>query len=314
LHQDPRIPEKTRQRVERAAKELDYRPNSLMSEIASSHWQRAKVAKGSMIAFIDCSRPEDHLGLAFGPTIREQALSLGYHLEIFRRWEFASSAKLQKDLRNRGITDLILGPVFEKSLIVELGWSKFITVQLCPSGIFPLPLHSVVKNHYNRITLAWQQAVNHGYERIGITLVDHPTRLEDDVSRASAVYACQRHLFPHLPALPPYHFGKNLERTVSFKKWLDATRPDVVMGFTDGFHTMLQAAARRKIAFINLHIRKEDPIKFTGIPDLADVYEREGVNLLHFCRRTHQWGIPAQRIDHVVEPIWFEGNSLPQRN
>jgi LacI family transcriptional regulator len=169
LHHDPRIPEKTRKRVQQAAKELDYRPNTMMSEIASSHWQQAKVAKGSTIAFVDCNQAECGFGPTFGPAIREQALSLGYNLVIFRRRDFASSTKLQRALRNQGITDVILGPVFEESPMVELDWSKFICVQLFPSEIFPLPLHSVIKNYYNMVILAWQQAVSHGYERIGIT-------------------------------------------------------------------------------------------------------------------------------------------------
>jgi hypothetical protein len=96
----------------------------------------------------------------------------------------------------------------------------------------------------------------------------------------------------------------------AFVKWVNANQPDVVIGFSGIFYHVLRDEFKREIPFISLH--KHDSIGLSGIPDLSDAYEREGVNLLHFCRRTHQWGIPEQRIDHVVEPVWFEGNSLPR--
>ena len=295
------------------AKEMGYRPNSLMSEIAASRWQKAPVSKGSTLAFIDCSRRKGQIGHAkLGLATREYAASFGYNLEYLRRSDFINSGKLEKVLRNRGITDVIVGPAYEESLTVELDWENFICVQLLPSGMTPASLHSVIKNHYERVTLAWQQAVSHGYERIGITLVDHPVKLIDDFHRLSAVYACQKLFFPHLPAIEPYHFFDPGDDSELFMAWVKANEPDVVLGFSGGYNFVLRAKTKRKIGFIDLH--KNDPGGFSGIPDMAEIYEREAVNLLHFCRRTHQWGIPKQRIDHVVEPVWYEGNSLPRKN
>jgi DNA-binding LacI/PurR family transcriptional regulator len=310
LGRDPRIPVKTRKRIEKAARDLGYRPNLLMSEIASSHWQQARVAKGSTIAYIECTRPEARIGRDLGSATRQRAMALGYNLENFSRIDFSSSGKLQTALRNRGITDVILGPTYEKSLTVELDWSKFICVQLLP-GMFPLPLHSVIADYYGVVILAWRQAVEHGYRRIGITLMDHPITLMDDVIRLSAVDACQKYLFGHLPVLEPFHFRRNEFVAAAFVSWVKRNKPEVVIGFNHRFHLILRAEFPKQIPFINLH--KSDEMGLTGIPASADVYETEGVNLLHFCRRTHQWGIPEQRIDHVLEPIWFEGNSLPRK-
>ena len=200
LHNSPRISGETKKRIRTVARELGYRPNLLLSDLASSRWQKAKAAEGSVIAYIDRLRSNISLGSLLDSG-RQHAASLGYRFEIFRREEFTSSIKLQKALRNRGITDVILGPVFEESLTLELDWSKFICVQVL-SGLFQLPLHNVVKDHFNAVLLAWQKAVERGYTRIGVILLDHPAPIIDDIQRASATYACQNELYPHLPTLP----------------------------------------------------------------------------------------------------------------
>ena len=307
LQHDPRIPLKTRKRVQSIAKKVDYHPNQIMSELASSHWQNAKVAKGIVIGYID--RICGPRGGKFPEFCRQHALSLGYQIEIFRRSEFNSSTKLQATLRNRGITDLILSPLYEKALSIDLDWSKFICVQLLP-GLLALPMHSVVKDHFNTVVLAWQKAVSYGYKRIGITLLKHQEQLMDDVLRTSAAHACQNVLFPHLPVIPPFYFPEGPMEKAPFIQWVSEHAPDVVIGFSTVHYPFTVSKSKRKLSFVCLHTHME--IGISGIPDPLEYSSIEGVNLLHFCRRTHQWGIPRQRIDHVLEPLWFEGKTMPK--
>jgi LacI family transcriptional regulator len=238
LRGDPTLPVSTRKRIEAAANELGYRPNPLLSELASSRWQIEKVTGGNVIGYIDQLLPEPDLGFGvappLSPTATEQARTLGYGLQVFRRMDFSSSAKLQRVLRSRGITDLILGPVYDEALTVKLDWDKFICVQLLP-GYFPLPLHSVVKDHFNIVVLAWQKAASRGYRRIGITLPEHPNRLIDDVLRSSAVHACQEHFFSETAKLPVFKYLIHESGGKAFVDWVKKNKPDVIIGFSD-FH------------------------------------------------------------------------------
>ena len=308
LRQHPRIPAETRRRVEAACQKLGYRAHAVLSELASSHWEARKEVGGNVIAFIDRTRLGGKLGVNSTPAQHKQAAQLGYDIVTFRRQEFSSSARLQTVLRNRGITDVILGSMYEQEFSVELDWSRFISVQLLP-GSFQLPLHSVVKDFFGGVVLAWQKAVERGYQRIGVTLLDHPTLLNHDIIRASAVHACQKHHFPHLEAIPPFHYSAADARVKDFVRWIETNRVDVLIGFSDLHYFCFQQAFGRDIPFVVLH--KTDTRGISGIPDASDVCAKEAINLLHFCRRTHQWGIPEQRIDHVVEPTWYEGETLP---
>ncbi len=284
-----------------------------MSEIASSRWQKAHVAKGTVIAFIECRYQKFLFGNDLSEWLSKHAAALGYGFEIFRREEFSSSAKLQRVLRNRGITDIILGPAFQKFLTVELDWEKFICVRLT-SGIFRHPpFHTVVRDHFNAVVLAWQKAVSHGYRRIGIVLVDHPIPLIDDLLRISAARACQMELFPHLPVIPPLRAAALPEPVhgKDFVAWVKREKPDVIIGFTGFEYYLFRDEFGHATPYISLH--RDTCKEFSGIADISEGGAREAINLLHFCRRTHQWGIPEQRIDHTIEPIWHEGNSLPQK-
>ena len=283
-----------------------------MSEIASSHWQAVRVTPGSVIGYIDCVRRARPIGSTDTALFaRERASALGYRLEALHREDYPNSERLQRALRNRGITDVILGPVFEQALTVELEWSKFISVQLLP-GAFPLPLHSVVKDHFSAVVLAWRKAVSRGYRRIGLVLPEHPMPLMDDILRLSAGQACQQHLFPQLTALPilryPWSDPRGIQR---FCRWAEANRPDVIIAFNDTHYHYFRSEFGRETPYIALH--RQNAVGISGV--LGDEMQctREAVDLLHFCRRTHQWGVPERRIDHVVEPTWIEGTTLPPR-
>ena len=148
-----------------------------------------------------------------------QAARLGYGFRVFHRSDFKSAAALQAALRNRGITDIILGPVLQDALKVDLDWDSFISIQMLPSYV-ELPFHSVVKDHFGNVVLAWKEAVRHGYRRVGIVLFDHPFELKDDLFRLSAVYACQTHLFPRMPVVPAFRYNPANFPKKEFQKWI----------------------------------------------------------------------------------------------
>ena len=311
LRNDPRLPANTRERIQVAADALGYRPNPLLSELASSRWESGKLTDGVGVAYIDCTSLEHPTGIHVSLPLPSEAARLGYRLETFRRREFTNSAKLQTVLRNRGITDVILGPAHEESLSVQLDWSKFITIQLEP-GILPLPLHSVVRDHFSNVVVAWQKAASQGYRRIGAVLLDHEVRLMDDIMRASAVHTCQTSLFPHLPILPLLRYRKSdAQHWSEFIEWVRTNKPEVIVGFSDAHHHVFHSTFGYDTPYICLH--KEEHQGLAGILEDVESGAREAINLLHYCRRTYQWGIPEKRIDHVIQPTWCEGISLPKK-
>jgi DNA-binding LacI/PurR family transcriptional regulator len=307
LRGDPGIPVRTRKRIHAACQELGYRPDSLLSEMGSARWRRTRVAQGSRIAYVT-TIPDGQPFWNLGQFVHNHAVALGYQVEIFERASFGSSAKLQRILRNRGITEVILGPVYDESLGVNLNWSKFISIQLLP--VFHSPLHCVVRDHFNVVTMAWRKAASYGYRRIGCLLLDHQNQLADDVMRLSAVHTCQHYFFPKLPQLPPFLFNKLDTRRNEFADWVRLHQPDVIISFNSVHADYYLQEFGHDIPYASLH---EAADSYSGVTDYTETCAREAINLLHYCRRSYQWGIPRERIDHVLEPVWHEGTSMPRK-
>ena len=315
LRDDPKIPLVTRNRIRSAAQRMKYRPNTVMSELAAARWQTAGVASSSVLGYIVLNAPESKIGSPLNQLVRparDQADVLGYRLEVINRAEFTSPLKLQKALIQRGITDLILGSVFDKPFVSEFDWEKFIAVQLMP-GRFRSPLHSVLEDHFSNIVLAWERVMSRGYKRIGVILMDHGIRLLDDMSRLGAVHACQSQLSPDFIPIPPFHVKPENNMENEFVRWVENNKPDAIIGFAGEHFHIFRRVFGRAIPYALLN-KGAGMAEFSGISDPNQSLGREAVNLLHFCRRTHQWGIPKQRIEHVIEPAWFEGKTLPAKN
>ena len=86
----------------------------------------------------------------------------------------------------------------------------------------------------------------------------------------------------------------------------------MIIGFSDSHYHTFRSKFGRETPYISLHTSLQSGL--SGIADGIGFCAKEGINLLHFCRRTHQWGIPERRVDHIVEPVWYEGKTLPMRN
>jgi LacI family transcriptional regulator len=307
LRDHPDTSLETRRRIRAACSELGYRPDPVLSELGSTRWRVAQTERESVIAYITTPKPDADIGFEMSPFLQKEAAVWGFKVETFRREEFESCSKLEKILRHRGITDLIIGAIHQKSCDINFDWKKFIAIQLLP-GFFPLPLHSVVPDHLNVVVMAWQKAVERGYRRIGAVLLDHGFPMMDDFLRLSGAEISQRRLFPHLEIIPPFTYKISVDLE-NFTRWANEYRPDVIIGFNRTHYVCFQSQFGRKIPYISLHKQPDDPL--SGIDDNPAVYAKEAINLIQFCRKTHQWGLPGRRIDHVVEPTWFEGNTLP---
>ncbi len=96
-----------------------------------------------------------------------------------------------------------------------------------------------------------------------------------------------------------------------FADWVKLNQPDVIIGFTSAHFYYYRTEFQRDIPYISLHANQDT--EFAGLIGDEGESAREAVNLLHYCRRTFQWGIPKRRIEHVIEPVWKDGLSLPKK-
>ncbi|MCC5845285.1 MAG: LacI family DNA-binding transcriptional regulator [Verrucomicrobia bacterium] len=78
LHNNPRISESTRKRIQRIARDLGYRPNAEISRVMGAIRKTSAVQQ--VLAWVVDGEPEEACLGAF----RQTAQSLGYRLDVFR--------------------------------------------------------------------------------------------------------------------------------------------------------------------------------------------------------------------------------------
>src|SRR5690606_6424494 len=118
-----------------------------------------------------------------------QAEALGYRVEHFRIEAFPGPVHLARVLTHRGIRGVPPAPIFRDDFVPRFPWADFISVG-CSLGYYPPPANLVVPDFHHSIVRAWREAVQAGYRRIGVALLQELLAV-DLFDKVSAALFCQ---------------------------------------------------------------------------------------------------------------------------
>jgi Transcriptional regulators len=165
----------TRARVLEAVRQLEYRPNPMVSAFMTYVRSGAMPRNAGVLAYLT----SDHLGRSWRthpPFVRfwngaaARAAELGYKLEEFPlRQPGVSMARLSGILYARGITGLIVAPMSSAHAHLNLDWKKFSAVAIGYSLLKPA-LPRVCNDQFSSILIAMRELWHLGYRRIGLAM------------------------------------------------------------------------------------------------------------------------------------------------
>ncbi|MGH7955475.1 MAG: LacI family DNA-binding transcriptional regulator, partial [Opitutaceae bacterium] len=175
LRNDPRITPATRQRVRRAARELGYHVDAVVSSLmARLRTMRAKPVQATL-GFVTAWptrngwRSASNLQRFFVGAER-RARDLGYALdELWLDEPGMTGERMTRILRARGIRGLILNSLPAAGGTLRLGWNHFACVTKGLTVVHP-PVHRVVSSHYEDMQLVLHELARRRYRRIGLVL------------------------------------------------------------------------------------------------------------------------------------------------
>jgi LacI family transcriptional regulator len=124
------VSESTVKRVKQAITELGYRPDPVLSALASYHSHGEISGHGDVLAFLDCFGT-DYTRLVFEGARRE-GVRRGYTVDFFSLLpEFKMQRELSRVLLHRGIRGLMFGPsMYPWKHINAWEWASFAPVSL----------------------------------------------------------------------------------------------------------------------------------------------------------------------------------------
>ncbi len=319
LHNDPRITAAVREQVQRAAREMGYRPDPMLSALASYRLGKTKAPIQAELAWINCWPEPKRLRTfkefdlywegAFGEAER-----VGYRLEEFCCPKDMSPQRLEKILLARNITGLLLTPAWStvKPDWGGFDWSKFCVVRFGYSLPTP-PAHLVTSDQLMDGMLAFESMWNRGYRRIGMVMwTAQGTRLV----RFSAGYLYAQLRVEARLRLPPLALEETdpVAAQRDFDAWLGKNRPDAILTDVTVVAELLAKAGYRVPQDLGLAtLSVLDGRADAGIDQNSKEIGRAAVQMLISLIHHNERGIPAVPREVLVSGRWVDGRTLPRR-
>ncbi len=306
----------TRERVRVMADKLGYRPDPALSVLARQRWAGHETGSGAALAYLVDSRMENaEQHRRFLAAARVRAEQRGYIVHEFDLADYASVKTVARVLYHRGIRGLLV-PQFEYTKgpgILEMPVENFTVVGL-DLGWVATRFHLVAPDRFTGTRHVWDEVVARGYRKIGGAMLSHVPRAVDDATRYGSSVAAQAALLKPRERLPVLTSDPN-DRD-SFLRWLDRYEPEVVISFVSRVYGWIRSSGRRvpeDIAVASLSVYPHETPDLTGILRPVNEIGASGVDALIAAINENEWGVPTQQRKLLLEPIWYEGSTLPHR-
>lgn len=309
----------TRARVLAAAARLGYRPDPAAARLVALRHRRAKDSSRLVVTML--ARDNQPSLEYLKPRLDGYAGQLGLELRFHAISASTSPASALRVLWQQGTQGLILQPCLELATPAwrHADWSRF-SVFKSTRGLPELPFHLVRHGAWDYMHTTLSAVIARGYRRIAV-LLHNSINPSDNLARLGAVLVSQERLFPAGTVCEwrehPPQFDE--PRTVaSIVGWLRSYRPDVLVAPYGSVVDRLIAEGFRvpgdfAVACVLCGPRPAQGIFFSGCdnrePELYEV-------CLHQLREMilkGERGVPALPFEHVIPPLWLEGDTLPFR-
>ena len=331
LRNHPRLPETTRTRIQKIAKELGYQPDPVLQALVAYRGKVMTRRNPPTLAYLTnwstrlgwervTAHPEFFAGA------KAKAQELGFTLEHFWMGEPGlTHTRMSKILQTRGITGLIIASHRrEADVALHFDWSAFSAIKI---DYFPHEpdLHNVTNDQCNIVRLAMRHATKLGYKRIGFVM---DRGWDYSVDRLwTAGFLAEQSLYDpedQVPLLmfPDYH---PVEEWMSetrdhvevapdaFSAWYKKHRPDVIISkrsFLDAAFENLKLKVPQDVAFVDVFLENFDGTT-AGVRQNHQTVGQLAIEILAGQLHYNKYGVPEIPTTTYVEGTWFDGATCP---
>lgn len=319
LRNSPRISAATRERIQKAAREMGYRPNPFVSALMRMRRSRSANPWIPVVAWVTHWEKADSWMQvpsfkAIYRGVEDRLRENGFRLEHF--WldsKRLTPARLSTILWNRRITGVILAPVPNDRPEANLDWDKFSAVTIGRSVHSP-DLDRIDSAHYDAITVAINNCRKLGYQRIGLA-----------IDEANLARFDQRFVASYLVNALPLPGGKHLEifrkaadeknGITDFQSWFRSERPEVIITLSKRTAEIYLRALRdmrirvpEDAGLVILSCHSIDDA-FSGIYQFPELLGAQAADMLVRKLLNNERGIPKHSLTFTINGIWNPGQT-----
>lgn len=310
LRNDPAISEGMRAKIQKAARDLNYRPNPLIAALVRSRRARHSSSYKANLGYLFsapadriASRRKEYEEMFLGAKTR--ANMLGYGVEEFDiSGTELSRQRFTQILLARNIQGLILPPLYSIDDRLPVEWEHFGIIAIGLSH--RIPANRVVHNHFAAMRTALSACRERGHKRIGVVLSRRLHEKVEGLWLASYIFDQfeQKRRGVELSPL----LLEDGERFPDFDAWLRRHCPDAIVGLLNltPLRTWLEAIGReRDVDLVTLDYHKSD----RGFAGVFHNYARIGataVDQLVGQLERNERGLPESPMSTVIDGVWID--------
>lgn len=316
----PKISVATRERIENAARALNYEPDPMLSALATYRNRvRTPAFHGTLAWLVNWQAGYDWESgpyySAYFAGAAERAHTYGYRLEKFLlNVDGVTAPRMTSILKARNVAGLLLCPQPRAGMEFEFPWENFSAVTLGYTLIKPL-LSTVASAHFLNTRHAVQELARRGYRRIGL-VIDRVTDQRCG-SNVFAGYLVEQQLDPALvsvPAFLDYEPGDSQQPGYGEKlsRYLKQNRIDALV--TSDYRILdtlkqQRIAVPRQLAVAGLSLPSGDT-PLAGIVEDSPRVGAVAMDLLVGMVQRGERGVPPTPIRTHLEGTWHDGRSV----
>lgn len=312
----PSVAAETRRRITEIAREIDYRPNPLVSALMAHLQTPKRQTKTRSIAFFTFSGSEEgwrsidaQAEMFRGAETR--AHELGWHLSpVWIKEPGLVGSRLSRILAARGIEGILVGGMPRHLNHLKLDWNRYAVAALGYSLTRPV-FHRVASNHSQSVHLAIRRLRRRGYRRIGLVLL-----AQEDIRLGNHLlggYLGRQAYFKKEEQIEPFLCRRRDDRE-GFTRWLKEHQPDVILS---GNNTR---SIIHWLGALGLRIPDDIGVALLGPLPAArccahierDFHRvgRTAVDLVVDQLHRNQRGVPSDPHSLLIDTRWVEGYSV----
>ncbi len=316
LRGDPRISPATIATINAAAARCGYRPDPMLSALSSYRHQRTAEFRG-VIALLAPVPNQDRPG-AKGPWAQiYQDIKAHAHLRGLKT-EFhdisspgLTGQRLSQILIARGIQGLLLAPIPNPGVYLDLAWENFYTVAIGYSVLQP-SVHRACFHQARSMRLHLKQLRSLGYQRIGLMLSwNGDIRTDHNILGA---YLAEQQEHPEAKRVRPFLAEEAME-PAQVKAWLAAQKPDCVMTTGAPHLAMIKGlgySVPQDLGVSTYGWTQATP-EIAGMDERWDALTSTALDLLLELMARREFGIPTYPRFALIEGVWRDGQTVRQK-
>ena len=246
--------------------------------------------------------------LQFFEGARQRGLALGYEIEEWwLREPGMTQQRIGEILFTRGIHGVLIAPLPDSGVAVQLDWSKFSGATIGYS-FAEAALHRASTDLYRSMLMALRELTQLGYRRIGLALTsEEDAYVERRWSAGMLVHQSEIAPEDRVPLLLA-------EGTLagSFVEWFREHRPEVVLSLSSECMALLAGIGVRvpkDVGFANLGLLAADK-DVSGVDQNFALVGAAAIDLVDVQLRRNELGLPEVPKTVLVPGQWVPGGTL----